>query len=524
MALPFAGHILLILYEDFFSVLICDHCLISRSSQPLVGFVESACPEDETLLMSIRACTFSAPQHPWRSPSRSKFPDLLKRRGYRVRRDSLSNSSGCRGKGMSDQKDTLGALQNLEANFFGTSAISRMSSRKSRARHHCDGSVSSGVVRDKRTTCSAKETLSRSPTLPPNEFDGIVESENVGDVTDAWYHPTTIDFDEGVGIVKSFDEEFSATVKNFGAMECGANEQDRCSKSQKFFSLSSETLRQHEKRFSKNPHKQKSRKNIVQTPPLLPHSPKLHYNHPSDIPADRQMGNKNARHVKLRIIDARPYINAKGNALMGKGYEVIERLGGSRCTTLEFANIANIHVVKDSYHALRQICGVSRASSSVYQTGDGGCHSFSASDCTAADKANIHVDLTHTSNSSNQSGESRCDNWGAMVSETKWLQHLSSVLRGSLRCAEYLMKGDPVLIHCSDGWDRTSQLTCLAQLLVDPEYRTIYGFKSLIYKDFIAFGHMFRTRGGGVGLVPDVNQESPIFVQFLDAVWQVLLE
>lgn len=41
----------------------------------------------------------------------------------------------------------------------------------------------------------------------------------------------------------------------------------------------------------------------------------------------------------------------------------------------------------------------------------------------------------------------------------------------------HLEAGDPVLVHCSDGWDRTSQLTSLAQLLVDPYYRTIEGFE-----------------------------------------------
>ena len=34
-----------------------------------------------------------------------------------------------------------------------------------------------------------------------------------------------------------------------------------------------------------------------------------------------------------------------------------------------------------------------------------------------------------------------------------------------------------VLVHCSDGWDRTSQLTALSQLMMDPYYRTVLGFK-----------------------------------------------
>ena len=31
----------------------------------------------------------------------------------------------------------------------------------------------------------------------------------------------------------------------------------------------------------------------------------------------------------------------------------------------------------------------------------------------------------------------------------------------------------PVVVHCSDGWDRTTQLVALAELMLDPYYRTI---------------------------------------------------
>ena len=30
-----------------------------------------------------------------------------------------------------------------------------------------------------------------------------------------------------------------------------------------------------------------------------------------------------------------------------------------------------------------------------------------------------------------------------------------------------------MLVHCSDGWDRTSQVVSLAELMLDPYYRTI---------------------------------------------------
>lgn len=34
-------------------------------------------------------------------------------------------------------------------------------------------------------------------------------------------------------------------------------------------------------------------------------------------------------------------------------------------------------------------------------------------------------------------------------------------------------EGRPVLVHCSDGWDRTPQIVALAKILLDPYYRTM---------------------------------------------------
>ena len=78
-----------------------------------------------------------------------------------------------------------------------------------------------------------------------------------------------------------------------------------------------------------------------------------------------------------------------------------------------------------------------------------------------------------------------------------------------------------VIIHCSDGWDRTAQLSGLAQMLLDPYYRTIDGLCILIEKEWLAFGHKFAQRvGHGSGEHSD-DQRAPIFVQFIDCVWQL---
>jgi len=37
-------------------------------------------------------------------------------------------------------------------------------------------------------------------------------------------------------------------------------------------------------------------------------------------------------------------------------YQVISRLGGDSCTTLEFLNVANIHVMRESFISLMAAC------------------------------------------------------------------------------------------------------------------------------------------------------------------------
>ncbi|KAL3174186.1 hypothetical protein MRX96_041345 [Rhipicephalus microplus] len=98
------------------------------------------------------------------------------------------------------------------------------------------------------------------------------------------------------------------------------------------------------------------------------------------------------------------------------------------------------------------------------------------------------------------------------------------VMRNSLQklidTCEAMEDGVSVLVHCSDGWDRTAQTCSLASLLLDPYYRTIMGFQALIEKDWLAFGHKFMDR---CGLVQgDQREVAPVFTQFVDAVWQLM--
>lgn len=64
--------------------------------------------------------------------------------------------------------------------------------------------------------------------------------------------------------------------------------------------------------------------------------------------------------------------------------------------------------------------------------------------------------------------------WLSALEGTKWLQHLSLLLKASLLVVNAVDRDQrPVLVHCSDGWDRTPQIVALSKLLLDPYYRTI---------------------------------------------------
>lgn len=178
------------------------------------------------------------------------------------------------------------------------------------------------------------------------------------------------------------------------------------------------------------------------------------------------------------ILDARSQIAAAVNMAAGKGTEDISSYTEAQ---LIFCNIENIHVMRQSY-------------------------------------AHWGAQLINGSVSEN---DSHCF---AKIEETGWLKHVHAVLAASVLAAEKLHhESYSVLVHCSDGWDRTAQICSLAQIILDPYYRTIEGLATLIEKEWCAFGYKFQDRCGhaeGPLVAPD--EKSPVFLQFLDCLHQMV--
>ncbi|GAA6047432.1 hypothetical protein JCM3770_001302 [Rhodotorula araucariae] len=204
------------------------------------------------------------------------------------------------------------------------------------------------------------------------------------------------------------------------------------------------------------------------------------------------------------IIDARPTKNAYANSVKGAGTE--NMLYYKNCKK-EYLGIDNIHVMRSSLNG-------------VY-------------DALADAEATGHLDR-------------------AALRRTNWLSHLTNILDGVLIVVRTVhLYNSHVLVHCSDGWDRTSQLSALPQLCLDPYFRTARGFAVLIEKDWVSYGHRFADRSGHLcndrvdfvhklgtdastqqaflasvtrqfaGSSHAFKETCPVFQQFLDCVYQI---
>ncbi|XP_050307744.1 myotubularin-related protein 6 [Anthonomus grandis grandis] len=174
----------------------------------------------------------------------------------------------------------------------------------------------------------------------------------------------------------------------------------------------------------------------------------------------------------MYVVDTRPKINAMANRAAGKGYENEAFYENIK---FHFLGVENIHVMRNSLLKVVETCEQKNPTMSSFLSG---------------------------------------------LESSGWVRHIKSVLDTSLFIAEALEEGISVVVHCSDGWDRTAQVCSIATLLLDPYYRTISGFQALIEKDWLAFGHKFSDRCGHIQT--DSKEISPVFSQLLDATWQLM--
>jgi len=181
---------------------------------------------------------------------------------------------------------------------------------------------------------------------------------------------------------------------------------------------------------------------------------------------------------KLFIYDCRPYLYAMANRLKGAGHENTDNYKDAE---LFFCEIDNIHSARNGLNKIYNLLK----------------------------NQNFYNNKKFLSS----------------FEGTNWPNFIYGIIQASINVAFSVKNGHSVLIHCSDGWDRASQITAFSQLLIDPYFRTIKGYMTLIEKDFVSFGHQFRYRNGYYSKEENNdNQVSPILLQYLDATHQLLVQ
>lgn len=159
------------------------------------------------------------------------------------------------------------------------------------------------------------------------------------------------------------------------------------------------------------------------------------------------------------IVDARPLTNAIAQVALGGGTELMENYNFNQSTKRLFLGIDNIHVMSETNNSLID---------------------------------NFLIDSDIFSDLSLK-GSGKFQNW---IKYNKLI--LSSVDKLS---KEMIFNKANILVHCSDGWDRTTQIISLVQICIDPYFRTFQGFMVLIEKDWISFGHKFRERSNHLSAI-----------------------
>ena len=157
--------------------------------------------------------------------------------------------------------------------------------------------------------------------------------------------------------------------------------------------------------------------------------------------------NSNNSLDKLFIVDARPLVNAIANRGNGGGYELEDYY--KKCE-LQFLNIQNIHIMRESLRKVHEMALPSNTASS-------------SSSNTNSQTPNANVSSNSNKNNNNMASDDK--NYLINLENSKWLEHIKLVLNGALKIVRYITQHRAsVLVHCSDGWDRTAQVKHLTKM------------------------------------------------------------
>lgn len=106
------------------------------------------------------------------------------------------------------------------------------------------------------------------------------------------------------------------------------------------------------------------------------------------------------------------------------------------------------------------------------------------------------------------------------VLATKWYQAVSRALEAAILIRNHLLNETAVMVRCETGTDHALLLASLAQLMLNPRFRTFQGFQALVTRVWVEGGHPFASRLGE----GSPCESAPFFLLFLDCVSQMVVQ
>ena len=171
----------------------------------------------------------------------------------------------------------------------------------------------------------------------------------------------------------------------------------------------------------------------------------------------------------------------------------------------------DVHDVKDTKNSFKKLCRAcvpSTVSSELQQQYQQNTNS----------KTSRKKSIAHNEISTNSSTTNKNNGFYKQIHDSKWFDQLQLILTISNMIIDRIEDGSSVMVCLEDGWDLTTQVVSLAELLLDPYYRSIEGFSVLIEREWLSYGHRFSRRSNHT--IDDQTGFAPIFLQFLDLVHQ----
>ncbi|XP_057612207.1 myotubularin-related protein 10 isoform X2 [Chionomys nivalis] len=120
----------------------------------------------------------------------------------------------------------------------------------------------------------------------------------------------------------------------------------------------------------------------------------------------------------------------------------------------------------------------------------------------------------------NEPFEETEEKWLSSLESTRWLEYVRAFLQHSAELV-YILESQrlSVVLQEEEGRDLSCLVASLVQVMMDPYFRTITGFQSLIQKEWVMVGYQFLDR---CNHLKRSEKESPLFLLFLDTTWQLL--